>query len=135
MLALLALSAPARAAVCSVSPQSVNFGNYDPLSASPLDGVGNVNVSCDAPTSFSISLGTGAGSYASRVMTSGASQMIYNLYTDAGRLLIWGDGSASTSTVSANSTGGDFTVYGRIPASQNLPASSYTDVIVVTITY
>lgn len=133
--AALGLSSPAAAVVCSVSPQSVSFGTYDPLSPSALDGVGNIAVSCDAATSFTISLGTGAGSYSGRVMTSGANQLGYNLYTDITRLTVWGDGTGSTSTVSTISTGGDFAVYGRMPAGQNVPAGSYADTIVVTVTY
>lgn len=136
LLAMLVFSSPAAAAaVCTVSPQGVNFGTYDRLSASPLDGVGNINVSCDAVTSFSIALGAGGGSYASRSMTSGVDRMSYNLYTGAARLVVWGDGTGNTDTVSATSTGGDFTVYGQVPAGQNLPASSYADMIVVTVTY
>lgn len=135
MFALAVAASPAQGAVCSVSPQSVNFGAYNPLSSSALDGVGNISVSCDAPTSFSISLGTGAGSYASRILSSGANQLTYNLYTDSARLIVWGDGAGGTSIVSTTSAGGDFSVYGRMPARQNVPAGAYSDTIVVTVTY
>jgi spore coat protein U-like protein len=126
---------PALAITCSVSPQSVNFGNYDPLSPSVSDGVGNIGISCDGVTSFTIAFSSGIGSYTARLMTSAASQMQYNLYTDATRLTIWGDGTGATATISASATGGDFAVYGRIPASQNLPVDTYTDTIIVTVTY
>lgn len=128
-------ASPAHAVVCSVSPQSVSFGNYDPLNPAALDGVGNINVSCDASTSFTISLSAGSGTYTSRKMMSGTEPMAYNLYTDASRLLIWGDGTGSTSTVSTTAASGDYTVYGRIPDRQNIPAGTYTDSITVTVTY
>jgi spore coat protein U-like protein len=132
--ALLCLPHAAHAAACSVSPQGVNFGTYDPFGSSPLEGVGNINVSCDVATNFSISLGTGTGSYSTRLMSSGANQMNYNLYRDPARLLVWGDGTANTSTVSAEA-GGDFTVYARAVSGQNLPAGSYSDILIVTVTY
>jgi len=133
--AALGLCSPANAATCSVSPQSVSFGNYDPLGPAPLEGVGNINVSCDAVTSFTVSISAGTGSYSARLMTGIADQMNYNLYTDATHLMIWGDGTGSSNTVSATAAGSNLTVYGRIPARQNVAAGIYADTIIVTVTY
>ncbi|HEX6376217.1 MAG TPA: spore coat U domain-containing protein [Allosphingosinicella sp.] len=128
-------ASPAAAASCNVNPSGVSFGAYDPLSSSPLDGVGNIAISCDASTSFAISLSTGAGSYAERRMSSGGAALTYNLYTDASRLTPWGDGSGGSSTVSMTGAAADIPVYGRMAAHQNVPAGAYADTIVVTITY
>ena len=128
---LLALPTAA-AAACDVSPQGVNFGNYDPLGQSALDGVGNVNVTCDAPTSFTVSLGTGNGTVADRRMTGAPSQLAYNLYKDASRLLVWGDGGGG---VSSNGTNVDLTIYGRIPGAQNVQANVYVDSVTVTVAF
>ncbi len=131
--ACLLLAVPTAAAgACNVSPQGVNFGNYDPLGQSALDGVGNVNVSCYAPTSFTVSLGTGNGSIADRRMTGAPSQLAYNLYKDASRLLVWGDGGGG---VSSSGTNVDLTVYGRIPGAQNVRADAYADSVTVTVAF
>lgn len=127
--------APAAAATCSVSPQGVSFGSYDTLSPAPLDGVGNIGVSCDTVTAFTISLSAGGGSYSERLMTAGAAALPYNLYTDASRLTVWGDGSGGTGIVSMSATAHDFAVHGRIPARQNVVATTYVDTIFVTISY
>lgn len=127
--------APAEAASCSASTVGVNFVTYDPFDPNPLDSVGNINVSCDSTASFTISLSPGAGSYAARSMANGAHGMEYNLYSDPSRLMVWGDGSSNSVTVSATVTAGDFAVYGRVPARQNLPVGTYSDSVVVTITY
>lgn len=132
---MLVLAAPASAATCTVTPQGVAFGAYDTLSPATTDGVGNVHVSCDAITSFTVSLTAGSGSYAQRTMTGGANQLGYNLYTDASRITVWGDGLGSTSNVSATGENVDLTVYGRIPARQNVPANAYADTITVTVAY
>ena len=126
---------PAAAATCTISPQGVSFGNYDTLDPQPLDGVGNISVRCDAETAFTISLGSGAGSYSVRQMASGANVLEYNLYTDPSRLTVWGDGSAGSVTVSDTASTAERAIYGRVPARQNVPAGLYNDVIVVTIVY
>lgn len=128
-------ASPAHAVVCSASSQSVAFGSYDTLNSSALDGVGSISVTCDATASFTISLSTGAGTYSARKMVSGTDALTYNLYSDSSRLLVWGDGSGSTTTVTAVAASGTFTVYGRIPARQNVPAASYSDTITVTVSY
>lgn len=122
------------AAACTASSQAVSFGAYDTRSLEPLDGVGTVSVNCDTSTSFTVALSSGSGTAERRQMTSGASQLDYNFYTDATRTVIWGDGVSGT-TVSATGTAVDLTVYGRIPPQQNVTAGAYSDRVVVTISY
>ncbi len=74
-LALLFAAAPAGAANCTVSPQNLSFGVYDPFSSSTSDTVATITVTCDAETPFEIALGPGAGSYAVRTMSAGPDAM------------------------------------------------------------
>ncbi|UZK69059.1 spore coat U domain-containing protein [Sphingomonas sp. S1-29] len=126
---------PALAANCSVSSESLNFGQYDPFSSAPSDAASTITVSCDAETAFEIAVTPGAGSYAARTMTHGDDVMAYNLYIDPQRTAVWGDGTGSTSAVSAIASRGDFTIYGRAPAGQNLRPGLYTDTLSITVTY
>lgn len=133
--ALIAVSAtPASAAVCSVSSPGLAFGNYNTLSSSALDGTGDISVSCDLLTSFTVKLSAGSGTIDQRVMTAGTSQLNYNLYTDSGRTTVWGDGITG-STVSATGVAVTLPVYGRIPGLQNVVAASYGDSITITVSY
>ena len=133
---LAAAAAPAWAATCDITPQSVSFGAYDPTEAGDLDGVGTVSIDCDVEVSVTITLSTGAaGSYAARTMAGGAHHISYNLFTGPQRAVVWGDGSGGSATVSATMQSQAFNVYGAIPAGQNVPAGAYADTIVVTIAY
>lgn len=132
---------------CNVSATAVNFGVYNPLSGTPDDATGTVSVSCDVILlglleSWTITLSTGSsGSYASRKLHSGASVLTYNLYTNAARTTIWGDGTGGTSIVSDSqalvigSNTSNYTAYGRVAAGQDQAAGTYTDVITVTLIY
>lgn len=126
---------PGWAATCNVSAIGVNFGSYDTFSNQSLDSTGNITVSCDVSANYTISLSPGAGSYASRAMTSGSHTLNYNLYSDATRTTVWGDGTASTVTISGSGTTGNPPVYGRIPARQNAYVGTYSDTITVTLTF
>ena len=128
---------PAGAACSTFSIISVVFGTYNTLSATSLDGAGSVTVSCDSGDSYTIDLSSGQGTFAARKLESGANVMYYNLFTDAQRSVIWGDGTGSTGLVSGGGTGTSitYTVYGRIPGGQNLPAGSYSDMITVTLNF
>jgi spore coat protein U-like protein len=76
-------------------------------------------------------------------MSSGPSRLNYNLYRDASRGQVWGDGTASTGVVNATmrfnffqfSNSASHNAYGRIPAGQSANPGSYADNIVVTITF
>jgi spore coat protein U-like protein len=133
---LLAVAAPiAHSAGCSVGTVGLNFGNYDVFSTLDNDITGTINVTCQISTSYSISLSSGTGTYASRTMMSAGNLLSYNLYLDPTRLTIWGDGSAGTGTVSSTGITGSSTVYGRIPARQNAAVGIYADVVIVTVTF
>ena len=141
--AALASAAPAGAA-CTISATGVAFGAYDPQSISPDDSTGTVNVDCKstdpAPT---VALSTGlSGSYAPRRLTAGSFSLGYNLYTTTARNIVWGDGTAGTvtQTLSGGTTSGGRrlyaqSVYGRITAGQNVGVGSYSDTIILTVTW
>lgn len=132
----LAMSAQqAWSATCTLNVQGVSFGTYDTFGNVAVDSAGNIAVSCDVATAYAISLSPGGGSYASRAMASGAHTLNYNLYSDAARTIVWGDGTGGTATVSGNATSANHTVYGRIPPAQNAYVGSYSDSITVTLTF
>lgn len=143
--------AMATAAVsCTASSTSTAFGIYDPFSATPAYANGDVQVTCTLLSGRSTtvtlvsSYSTGSsGSYAMRTMVAGANKLNYNLFFDDAYTQIRGNGTGGSQTGGAtlNLTPGNRTqtasgtIYGRIPAGQDVAAGSYSDTIVVTITY
>jgi spore coat protein U-like protein len=141
---ILMLGTAAGAEGCTISATGVAFGAYDPRAAGPDDGTGSINIACHPDdSSVNIALGSGgSGSSSNRRMASSAAALNYNLYTSASRTMTWGDGSGGTSTVTLTNgavSGGvrrfSATVFGRAPALQNIPAGTYLDTIIVTVTF
>ncbi|MBI4207696.1 MAG: spore coat protein U domain-containing protein [Betaproteobacteria bacterium] len=125
---------------CSVDPTPVAFGVYSPFSGAPADTAGTLRVTCSTATvGYTVLLSAGgAGSYSPRRLSGGGHTLSYNLYTDPLRTVVWGDGSGGTASVTgAFALPGniDHTVYGRVPALQNVSAGTYTDTITVTINF
>ena len=127
---------------CSVSATALNFGAAIPNPInSNVDGQSTVTATCStgAPYTIAMNLGTGAGATfpGGRRMTSGASTLGYNLYTDPSRTTVWGDGTASSAVSSGagNGVAQPIAVYGRIPSGQTVATGTYTDTITVTITF
>ena len=133
-----------RAEACTISATGVTFGAYDPRAAGADDGVGSIDIACHpSDGSATVALGTGSsGSYLARRMSGAAAQIDYNLYTTSARNIVWGDGSGGTATVtltngsvSAGRRRFSADIFGRIPALQNVGAGTYSDTIVVTVTF
>lgn len=125
---------------CIVSSSDMAFGNYNPTSASPTDSTTTIDVTCTTGTSFTVGLNAGTtlgATVSTRQMANGTNRLDYALYSDSGRSTNWGNTpgtdtpAASTATTSPSS----FTVYGRVPAQQNVPAGAYTDTVTVTVNY
>lgn len=122
-------------AACILNVQNVTFGNYDVFDNNHLDSTGNINVTCDTVSTYTISLSPGNGSFTNRVLLSGPNNLVYNLFVDAARTIVWGDGSGASATVTGTTTNANHTVYGRIPARQNVVVGSYQDSVTVTIVF
>ena len=141
--ALLLLSGSARGQSCSISVASgVSFGAYDPLNTSPLDQTGSITYQCGVLFlgTITIDLSTGSsGTYAFREMEKGGDSLRYNLYRDATRILIWGNGTSGSSrfgpVLPILGIPQTLTIYGRIPARQASPVGTYTDTVTATINF
>lgn len=152
--ALGALMAPVAQAVtivnCTASASGIAFGIYNPLSAVANASTGSLKVTCNgsgtgsANVTLTVTLSTGlSGSYATREMFSGVNALNYNIYWSTAYNQIIGDGTGGSFAGTAGpfvvpAGGSNFatgTLYGRIPASQDVAPGAYSDVIVVTVTY
>lgn len=122
------------------------LGTYTPGGGN-LDGATDFQVRCTNGVPFQVALsGGGAANILGRQMSATglpAEKLAYQLYTNAARTIVWGDGSGGSSL--ATGTGGGFfaprtfTVYGRVPDSGANPAAAprpdYRDVVTITVTY
>ncbi|MBL0943396.1 MAG: spore coat protein U domain-containing protein [Hydrogenophaga sp.] len=152
----LALHTGAQAHTCSVAATPLAFGAYTSPGGARVDSQAGVTVTC-TPTylllacsvSYTLTLSSGSnGSPGNRQMAAGSGRLGYGLYSDSNRQSAWGDGGAGGPGVGGNISTNllglgvvclagakNHTVYARIPANQVVPAGSYGDTVVLTITY
>lgn len=135
----LCLPQTALAACQFTSVSDVNFGAYNVFSRSPNnDGVGSLRIKCQGsakPSTVMLSHGQ-SQSFTPRTLRSGNRSLNYNLYTSASRTMVWGDGSAGTSTMTAGKNAHTvLDVFGSIPEGQDPAVGNYTDNIVVTVNF
>lgn len=122
-------------ASCTVSASNVAFGSVS-ATATNVDSTGGLTVRCTSGTSYTVSLGQGSNFSTTRRMADGNSNFVaYELYRDSARTQTWGANSG-VDTLASTGTGADqsITIYGRVP-SANQAAGSYTDAVLVTVTW
>lgn len=121
---------------CDVTAQGINFGSHG-LITSNVDAAGQLSVICTLTLPYSISLNGGLSNAlpTQRKMTKGAEAIIYGLYKNNARNQPWGNGAGETVSGTGSGAQQDIPVYGRV-APQNTPSTgTYTDTVVVTVTY
>ena len=144
-------SGSAHALDCTFFTSGVAFGVYDGTLATPTDSTGNATLRCThigggaVKTSYTIALSRGtSGSFVQRQLRAGNSTLNYNLFTDATRTRVWGDGSAGSAIVAGTLlvNPGNYVIneavhpiYGRVPAQQSADSGIYADQILVTVTF
>jgi len=129
------------AASCQVSATTLAFGPLNPLVDN--DQATSIQWQCTKGFGTVIKLGGGgSGNIAARSM-GGPAALSYQLYTDAGRTTVFGDGTTGN-TVPVTGTGyyvgpppGAVTIYGRVALANaaTAPVGSYTDTVQITIVF
>jgi spore coat protein U-like protein len=118
------------AASCRISSTTaIDFGAYDPTSASNTDAAGDMVLRCVKNTSYKTYI-TGT-----RSMTTGGDTLTFQLYSDSGRSSAYpstAPGSGETATSNAPVTKD---IYGRIAALQDVGVASYSTNLVATVEY
>lgn len=148
---LLLAACSARALDCTIFTSGVAFGVYDGTLTTPTDSTGSVTLRCThtgkaaTKTSYTIALSAGSsGSFAPRRLRSGPATLDYNLFSDAGRSAVWGDGTSGSVLVAGTLlvNPGNFVlneavhpIYGRVPPQQSADSGAYGDQILVTVTF
>lgn len=134
-------------ASCSIAVTGdLDFGNYDPQSATDATGTGTVATTCTAGTpSVNIALDqglnpTGASTNLApeRQMDNAGTKLAYFLYQDSGSTTVWGDDPANIYTATGTATGGadSVTVYGVLTALQTTAiAGAYSDTVTATVSF
>lgn len=128
---------------------TIDFGTLSTLPANvdvaSASGAGSIVLQCTPGTTVTIALDNGlnaSGSIASGrnlKNTASTETLGYQLYQDANRSTVWGNGSNGGSTLSitaANSAARTLPVFARLFARTPTPsAGTYTDTVTVTVSY
>src|SRR6185369_10193068 len=125
---LLATSSYSFAQTCTVSMGNMVFGSINTLTGAAVDTTATMTVTCSGGTGggqrVCISIGAGSASDAtSRIMTSGANNARYDLYSNSARTTLWGSwetgyDSAGVQLDVNKGSSANVTVYARFFASQ-----------------
>ena len=133
-----------------MSATGLSFGSYSVFSASPLDSAATLRIGCTqnkpgngagsgaTGTPVEVSFGPGeTGTVSERYMTtSSMDNLRYQIYADASRRVMLGDGSHGTTTLTMNAgTSTTVTVFGRTFAKQDVYPGSYRDSVRITISF
>lgn len=128
---------------CTVSTASLAFGTYDPIvthATANLDGTATVTITCTkgAITTIGLDAGSNApGTGTTRAMLGGGVKLSYEIYRDSGRTILWSNvlGGLFLPPIAPSKAPRSFTVYGRIPAGQDVPAGNYNDTVLATVNF
>ena len=141
---------------CTPTTNTISFGTYNPLSASPVDGTGSFVIACtdsggvkNKTTTIAYTVTLSGQALRQMAPPSGTDRLNYNVYTDSLRSSIWGDGTNTTSVITgtiavpgkATASTAPITYYGRIVGAQDVSATSpapapttYSQNLTMTIT-
>ena len=122
-------------ALCTITATDLNFGTATLLNSN-VDTTNTISVRCPSGLPYTVGLdGGGAGTTnpTLRELDNGIDQIIYGIYTNAARTTGWSNSTTLGGT--GNGAFQNYTAYGRIAPQVTPAADTYTDTIVVTVTY
>lgn len=130
---------------CTISAGPLAFGNYDPAIAnasSALNGTASMSVACTSAAPATILLDQGANANTSstdsaplRRLNNGSNFLNYNVYQDSSRSTTWGNTSGTGVAYTGTGSTTSLTAFAAVGGGQTVPAGSYSDTVVVTVTF
>lgn len=131
------LSAAASCRFISIS--NISFASYNVFFVLPNSGgIGSLTIKCDDTKHaiYEVALSAGQSNhYAVRFMKNGANKLNYNLYTNASRTVVWGNGTGGSSVMRPDINTATMTIYGSIPGGQDAASGLYTDNITASVDF
>ena len=122
---------------CNVSAGNLDFGGVGDLNAL-VDGQSTLSVQCSRGTGYTVALDgglSGATSPTARTMTMSGKAVTYGLYQDGARATPWGTQANATLGGTGTAATQAIPVYGRVPIQPTPPIGTYSDTVVVSVTY
>ena len=133
---------------CSITTRALNFGDYDgDGSSGKVHGTGGVTATCTLGGAAVITMGQGANAVTGPVAStdalpkrqmagSSSDYLLYDLYSVGEEGTVWGNTQATGLGFTASAgVNPEQTVFGTVQAAQNVAAGSYSDSVLVTITF
>jgi spore coat protein U-like protein len=131
---------------CSASiATNLLFGAYDPIVTNKsvaLNGTATASVNCTITVPYVVTAGQGTypGSGSTdpapvRQMANGTYRLGYSIYQDLGRTTVWGNTAGTGLAGTGSGSAQTITLYGQIPAGLNQPSGTYTDTVILSVTY
>lgn len=126
-------------ASCSLSVSDMNFGNIAADVVAAVDQIATISLSCTNASAYTIGLSQGAHFVDSgplgRRMKNGDNLLAYGLYLDDARSESWGHDAGSIASGVGTGGGQSISVFGRILSNQEAFTGTYSDTVVVIVTY
>ena len=120
---------------CTLNGGTLSFGEYTTGQVDDLDAEGTISFSnCSGTLTFELDGGQ-AQNIDGRRMTNGGQQLNYQIYRNAARNSVWGQGGNAQQIVLVVPQSGTVDVYGRIAGGQNVSSGDYTDIVNITLTF
>lgn len=137
---------------CLISDQTLDLGNYDPVSANatvanPLQvtDTGGIAVTCTKGHGVTLAANqgsnlSGSGCTTNRALKNGTNFLCYELYTDSFGGTVWGNGTFGSVINLTPSTGlaaTTTTIYAEVPGGQDAvyAGTAYTDTVQMTVNF
>tara|TARA_B110000908_G_scaffold166716_1_gene218345 strand:+ start:522 stop:1058 length:537 start_codon:yes stop_codon:yes gene_type:complete len=133
---------------CSVNAPTMTFLSYD--GSALVGATADILSTCTLGGAVVITLDDGLHPAAGDEATNPNRQMkragvegagvaadflLYNLYTDSGKLTEWGTGESNDLNINGTGAVATTTVHGTMAASQAVTAGSYSDTVKITLTF
>jgi spore coat protein U-like protein len=156
LLGLVVLACPVRAWAqlqsCTAALVPVAFGIYNPRATTDNTSTGSATVNCTGVLGLGVTLligydvrlgPGGSGNTLARQMRNASGRTLnYSLRANSSTGMIWGESNGGGIVTNSGSwvlglltPPRLFTIYGRIPARQNVAVGSYSDSVLVTVSF
>jgi spore coat protein U-like protein len=120
---------------CTITANSLLWSSFDTVTGQGADATTTLSIACTKGATPTVQMGSGLHAGTTRNMQNGSDLLAYDIYTSSTFDTVW-NGTSTVALIPAPSKAPrSMNVYGRIVATNDVPAGTYSDTVVSTVNF
>ena len=120
---------------CTITANPLTWTSFDTVNGTGAEANTTLSIACTKGAIPTVQMGLGQNAGTTRNMKNGSDLLAYDIYTSNAYDTVWNATNTVVLPAAPSKAARPMNVYGRIVATNDVPAGTYSDLVVATVNF